>query len=156
MDMDIMTQDYYSTVSLNMKRELDEYRKNEQIIDEVKNGKVAKYMGERDTPEYWEFRNKTIERDSGCCRICNKELWDKLNVHHIKSYARCPSLRYSVSNAISLCKPCHKMFHRIYGTKSFPVLDDSIKQSILKNKSYCQSQNSKVQKTPSKKSQKSS
>lgn len=60
----------------------------------------------RNTPEYFEWRKKVLKRDKHKCRFpgCKKRA---KQVHHILRWADAPSLRYEVSNGISLCWACH-------------------------------------------------
>lgn len=59
---------------------------------------------------YKVWRTSVYERDNYTCQMCNAR-GCRLNAHHIKSYARFPSLRYDVSNGVTLCESCHKFVH---------------------------------------------
>ena len=56
--------------------------------------------------DFNEWRMMTLGRDLFTCRICGAR-GIKLEVHHIKTWADNASLRYSVSNGITLCCKCH-------------------------------------------------
>lgn len=71
---------------------------------------VAALSDSRSEKGYAKFRKTVLERDGYVCQICGET--DKLEVHHIKPYARYPKLRTTVSNGITLCKKCHKEVHR--------------------------------------------
>ena len=80
--------------------------------------------GENDTlrhrREYKDWRTAVYERDNYTCQCCGKR-GDKLNAHHINSFADYPELRYDIRNGITLCINCHDStedgsFHNIYGT----------------------------------------
>lgn len=60
----------------------------------------------RQTNKYKIFRKSVFKRDSWSCQECgNKGVY--LEAHHIKPFATYPELRFEISNAITLCKPCH-------------------------------------------------
>ena len=72
----------------------------------------------RESPQYYRFENKVMERDNQTCQACGAH--DHLQVHHIKSYKHYPKIRAEVSNGITLCQKCHmKAFkgsiHDLYG-----------------------------------------
>lgn len=50
--------------------------------------------------------------DNQCVRCSNEE---RIEAHHIESWAAFPELRYEESNGVVLCLGCHKEFHRLYG-----------------------------------------
>lgn len=50
------------------------------------------------------------ERDGFMCRKCGSR--EKLNAHHIKSFADFPGLRFNINNGITLCEDCHKKEHK--------------------------------------------
>jgi 5-methylcytosine-specific restriction endonuclease McrA len=57
--------------------------------------------------QYTQWRKQVRRRDHNRCRMpgCGCKL--KLQVHHIRPWSTSPSLRYEVSNGITLCKQCH-------------------------------------------------
>lgn len=60
------------------------------------------------------FRAAVLARDGFKCRRCQRqpeEAGVQLPVHHIKSWARYPELRYDIANGVTLCKPCHLWVH---------------------------------------------
>lgn len=65
----------------------------------------------RDCKSYREWRDSVYERDNFTCQRCKKR-GGYLNAHHIKSYANYPSLRYEISNGITLCERCHREVHK--------------------------------------------
>lgn len=68
----------------------------------------------RQYPEYIQWRKDVYERDNYTCQKCNIR-GNRLNAHHIESYANNKELRTNLENGITLCKDCHKDFHCIYG-----------------------------------------
>lgn len=56
--------------------------------------------------EYNEWRKSVFERDNYTCQECGIS-GVYLNAHHVKSWAEYPSLRFEISNGITLCEECH-------------------------------------------------
>lgn len=65
-------------------------------------------------PEYTEFTRKVLQRDQYTCQCCGA-IGRDLEVHHIDGYNWNIEKRLNYSNAITLCKKCHKNFHDKYG-----------------------------------------
>lgn len=68
----------------------------------------------RSSPEYVQWRNYVFASDEYKCRKC-KTSGKRLNAHHIRSFAKYPSLRFDVNNGITFCEDCHIDFHSLYG-----------------------------------------
>lgn len=66
---------------------------------------------ERNSPKYREWRTSVFERDCYTCQHCG-QVGGELNAHHIKPFAKYKSLRYEISNGITLCIECHRNEHR--------------------------------------------
>lgn len=66
-------------------------------------------MDERnyDDPLYKKARLDTLKRDGFCCQWPNCRSRKQLRVHHIRTWAEHPSLRYILNNLITLCKTHH-------------------------------------------------
>jgi predicted restriction endonuclease len=60
-------------------------------------------------PLYKKWRKEVYTRDKHKCQWPGCESKKKLNAHHIKTWAEYPSLRFCVSNGITLCYLHHKM-----------------------------------------------
>jgi 5-methylcytosine-specific restriction endonuclease McrA len=60
-----------------------------------------------DDPAYADFRKSVLKRDKRKCMMPGCGSKTRLNVHHIKKWASAHSLRYDISNGITLCKKCH-------------------------------------------------
>lgn len=63
----------------------------------------------------WKLRVK--QRDKYECKICktNVKGYRKANIHHLESFTENEKLRTKMSNGITLCPVCHKLFHDQYG-----------------------------------------
>ncbi len=61
--------------------------------------------------KYAQFRKAVRSRDCNQCRFprCTESRWSNLCVHHIRCWEKYPTLRYTVSNGITLCKKHHKL-----------------------------------------------
>lgn len=76
---------------------------------------------ERATYEYREWRFNVFSRDKFTCKNCGNHNFKGngetviLTAHHIKNWKDNPNDRYDVTNGITLCEPCHLLFHSIYG-----------------------------------------
>lgn len=58
-------------------------------------------------------RKETYERDNYTCQICSLRNTN-LNAHHIVPYSKDKTLRYELSNLITMCVKCHKAYHKEY------------------------------------------
>jgi predicted RNA-binding protein len=64
---------------------------------------------ERDNERYVEWRNTILHRDQNTCILCGTKEW--IQVHHIIRWIDNNDLRYSLSNGVALCIPCHTKYH---------------------------------------------
>ena len=72
-----------------------------------KGGITNQRIKEYNTVEYLNFVKGVLKRDNYTCQYCSKYGNSvKLEVHHIKSYAEYPELRFEISNGVTLCKEC--------------------------------------------------
>jgi hypothetical protein len=55
------------------------------------------------------WRQSVFEKDNYTCVACGCR--GKLQAHHIKPWAEYPTLRYEVSNGVTLCPQCHSRLH---------------------------------------------
>lgn len=65
----------------------------------------------RNYPEYTEFIKSVLARDNYTCRCCGKKYSKEMEVHHLYGYAGFPKYRLDQTQALTLCKICHKAFH---------------------------------------------
>jgi len=77
----------------------------------------------RDSSKHAKWRDAVYERDGHSCQCCGDNRGGNLNAHHIVGYADHKHLRWDVANGITLCVPCHTLFHRTYGLKNFGAAD---------------------------------
>lgn len=84
-------------------------------------GGVAYHRQERAAYDYLYWRKSVFERDKYTCKCCGAKNGNghtvELNAHHIRNWKDNPSVRYDVDNGITLCSPCHLLFHSIFGKK---------------------------------------
>lgn len=62
---------------------------------------------------YW--RNDVFKRDVYTCLICKDNKGGNLNAHHLDGYNWCKERCLDITNGVTLCNECHKLFHCIYG-----------------------------------------
>lgn len=66
-----------------------------------------------DDEKYVQWSNDVKQKDNNKCQICCNV--QDLHSHHLDGWNWCIEKRYDVDNGVTLCKPCHKTFHKIYG-----------------------------------------
>lgn len=81
-----------------------------------KDGSTERNKNDRMKMEYRAWRTSVFERDSYTCGVCSK-VGGKLAVHHIRNFADNIELRTDIENGMTICQPCHSLFHKIYGKK---------------------------------------
>lgn len=79
-----------------------------------KGGITEKQKAIRNSKEFVTWRLAVYTRDDYICRKCYTR-GGKLHAHHIMSFADNEDLRFIVDNGITLCQPCHTLFHKKYG-----------------------------------------
>lgn len=69
-------------------------------------GGIARGRNALCKPQYRKWRESVMKRDDYTCQNCG-ERGTYLEVHHIKSWAKFPELRFVTSNGITYCRECH-------------------------------------------------
>lgn len=94
--------------------------------------------GERNSPEYAEFRMKILKRDDFTCLCCGQrgnKKDNKLIAHHILAWKYYLEDRMNLDNCITLCTLCHRFIHSIYGFSKEPmIITDEIKKKCRNKK----------------------
>jgi hypothetical protein len=75
--------------------------------------------------EYIQWRRSVMQRDNFQCVIGGKAHGNKLQVDHIKPFAKYHDLRFETSNGRTLCVDCHKKTET-YGSKKRVVSSYSL------------------------------
>lgn len=70
-------------------------------------GKTLEQVMIRASEQYRLWRIDVFSRDSFACQMPGCPGAHDLEAHHIKTFSKCPELRFEVSNGITLCKGCH-------------------------------------------------
>ena len=71
-------------------------------------------MSDRKYREYNDWKKNVFTRDDYTCQICKKR-GGNLNAHHLDGYDNNHDKRLLIDNGITLCEPCHKYFHAMFG-----------------------------------------
>lgn len=61
--------------------------------------------------KFYEYSRKILVRDNYTCAWCS-QYGGTLNVHHIQFWSSTQELRFSDSNLVTLCRPCHLEVHQ--------------------------------------------
>ena len=93
-----------------------------KLANNYKHGLSGINKREWGTDEFKQWRKKVFERDNYTCCRCLM-VGRLLHAHHMKSFKEYLKLRYLPINGITLCNPCHKLFHKVYGYKGFSLKD---------------------------------
>ena len=82
-----------------------------------KGGITPKNRKIRQGIEFRLWREAVFARDNWTCQKCGKR-GGELHPHHIYNFADYHEFRFAIDNGVTLCKKCHKEFHKKYGTKN--------------------------------------
>lgn len=70
----------------------------------------------RQTVDYHEWRTRVYQRDRYCCRMCRVKCRSgNITAHHVLPFKTHPTVRYDLSNGLTLCRSCHKKWHEEIG-----------------------------------------
>lgn len=72
----------------------------------------------KDSVEHQRWARAVVLRDKACVRCGVRE---KLQAHHVRSFAKHPELRLDVSNGVALCAVCHHAQHPTHKLEWFLV-----------------------------------
>lgn len=62
-----------------------------------------------------QWRKQVFKRDHYTCRCCGTTK-SPFNAHHLNGWKWAIDQRYDITNGITLCLNCHKLFHKRYGS----------------------------------------
>lgn len=71
----------------------------------------------RDDVSQRRWREQIYARDGYTCQKCGDSKGGNLNAHHIIPHCADKTVAWRLDNGITLCAPCHKIFHSTYGLK---------------------------------------
>lgn len=77
------------------------YKKHKSV-----NGK--RHGRDYQSPHYRKWRDDIKKRDGYTCQWPGCSSRSSLQVHHIKTWAKYPALRFVMANGITLCRKCHE------------------------------------------------
>lgn len=83
-----------------------------KLANNWQGGKTPRNKHYLSNPQYKKLRSDVFQRDGWACQTCGirgNETGGYLEVHHIKSWAKYPKLRFDVNNCVTLCRECHKL-----------------------------------------------
>lgn len=99
-----------------------------------KHGMTAQKLSERQRlrkhKDYTAWRDKVYARDEYKCRACRTGT--NLQAHHHAAWVDEPKLRLKVSNGITLCDECHRLWHA-YERKGLFVGKESLLQKKVQS-----------------------
>lgn len=108
-------------VNLRAAAELRRKTINGELNPNWKGGVTYKHISLRSSVEYKNWRKLALDRAGNKCEECGIEKYKVcgccgtktvLHVHHIKSFAKYPELRFEPSNSEVLCPKCHNSRHK--------------------------------------------
>ena len=74
-----------------------------------KKKRISRSSRDYNSPHYRRWRDDIKIRDNYTCQWPGCLSRRQLQVHHIKTWAKYPALRFVPANGITLCKKCHDM-----------------------------------------------
>lgn len=83
----------------------------------------------RRSPFYFEWRKAVFSRDAHTCRSCLK-VGGVLHAHHVVPWVEDPKKRLKVSNGVTLCSECHRLWH-LYDRRGYFDKKESLLQEKI-------------------------
>jgi len=119
--------------SIEERKRLSEMCKGEKSYN-WKGGITPENLRIRHSIEFRLWSEAIFARDNWICQKCGKK-GGELHAHHILNFAKYPELRFAIDNGITLCKDCHKEFHKRYGNRNNTKgqLEEFLKQAKSTN-----------------------
>lgn len=77
-----------------------------------KGGITRQNQKTRSSAKYKNWRLLVFQRDGFRCQVCER-IGGILNAHHILPFDKYLTLRFEVTNGITLCENCHKLLHKV-------------------------------------------
>ena len=103
-----------SHASLETRAKLSAMRSGSQSC-RWKGGITPENMAIRNRWEYAEWRTEVYKRDGFACQVCGDDAGGNLEAHHINNFADHKEERFDVGNGTTMCQPCHRKFHLLFG-----------------------------------------
>lgn len=93
----------------------------------------AERDGARRNYDASKWREAVFSRDGYVCRCCGYDKGGILEAHHVVPYSKDRAIRWDVDNGITMCKKCHRAYHRAVKLNdcSKETLDQYIKDNQL-------------------------
>jgi hypothetical protein len=101
--------------SLETRMKMSAWQRGERNC-QWKGGVTPENKAARNGMAYALWRTSVFERDDFTCLICDKR-GHELEAHHINNFSGHEEERFVVENGVTLCIPCHKRFHLLFGKK---------------------------------------
>ncbi|HRI34409.1 MAG TPA: HNH endonuclease signature motif containing protein [Saprospiraceae bacterium] len=76
-------------------------------IKPISQKRLGQILKGRNTAKYRDWRTAVLCRDQYKCQYPNCRNVDKLEIHHIKTFAKNSHIRTATFNGITLCASCH-------------------------------------------------
>lgn len=74
----------------------------------------AKQSRQKDRAREKEWAVAVYRRDGFSCVACFRKGCE-ITAHHLDSRSAFPDREFDVDNGVTVCRRCHKAFHRLYG-----------------------------------------
>lgn len=111
------------------RQKMSESRKGEKHWNYKKDRSTLKRRdNRRDDMYYKDWRSAVYKRDNFKCRLLSEECKGKIEAHHIFRWSEYPTLRYVITNGITLCRFHHPL--KVEEEKRLiPIFQELVSQS---------------------------